>query len=196
MLPDNPNDQARMFYLILLLLAISGGAFYYYRDRLGKAVRDAAAWVAIFAVTILAVSFWEPLKQSLMGDVPAQIDERTVVLQRGAGGHFFVTMAVNGTDVQFLVDTGASNLVLTKSDAARVGIETETLDYRLPARTANGTVYGAAVRLGLVELGSFVDQDVRAVVNGGDLDTSLLGMSYLGLYRGFEVDGDRFYLKR
>jgi len=127
---------------------------------------------------------------------PRQVDERTVVLQRAGDGHFYVTADVNGRPVRFLVDTGASSLVLSWRDAERVGIDIGALDFRVPSMTANGMVMSAPVRVGLIELGAFVDEDVRAMVNGGDLDVSLLGMSYLSRYRGFEVDGDRFFLKR
>jgi len=196
MLPDDPTAQARIFYLVLLGLVIASGAFYLYRGKLGKAVRDAAAWVLIFAGTVLLIAFWQPLQQALMGDRPGQVDERTVVLQRAGDGHFYVTADVNGRPVRFLVDTGASSLVLSWRDAERVGIDIGALDFRVPSMTANGMVMSAPVRVGLIELGAFVDEDVRAMVNGGDLDVSLLGMSYLSRYRGFEVDGDRFFLKR
>ena len=54
---DNSGDTARIFYLVLLLIFIGSGVFYHYRNAFGKAVRDAAAWVLIFAVTILVCLF-------------------------------------------------------------------------------------------------------------------------------------------
>ena len=72
----------------------------------------------------------------------------------------------------------------------------DSLNYLLPSSTANGTVYGAGVVLDRVELGGFVDTDVRAVVNGGRMGISLLGMSYLDRFRRFSVEGDRLLLSR
>ncbi len=55
---------------------------------------------------------------------------------------------------------------------------------------------GAGVVLDRVELGGFVDTDVRAVVNGGRMNISLLGMTYLDRFRSFSVEGDRLLLSR
>ena len=54
----------------------------------------------------------------------------------------------------------------------------------------------APVRLGVVEFGDFTDTDVRATVNAGSLDTSLLGMSYLDRFSAIEIAGDRMRLRR
>ncbi len=48
MLPDDPDAQARLFYLALLGMVIASGVFYNYRDRLGTALQHAAIWVLIF----------------------------------------------------------------------------------------------------------------------------------------------------
>ena len=64
------------------------------------------------------------------------------------------------------------------------------------SQTANGEVAGAPVRLDRVRLGPFLDDGVRAVVNGGELNQSLLGMSYLNRYGGFQVEGEAMYLSR
>jgi aspartyl protease family protein len=72
----------------------------------------------------------------------------------------------------------------------------DTLNYILPTSTANGTVYGAGVVLDRVELGGFVDTDVPAVVNGGRMSISLLGMTYLDRFRSFSAEGDRLLLSR
>ena len=82
------------------------------------------------------------------------------------------------------------------TDAGRVGLAMDSLKYGLPTNPANGTVYGAGVVLDRVELGGFVDTDVRAVVNGGRMNISLLGMAYLDRFRSFSVEGDRLLLSR
>ena len=65
-----------------------------------------------------------------------------------------------------------------------------------PLNTANGRVYGAGVVLDRVELGGFVDTEVRAMVNGGRMNDSLLGMTYLDRFRSFNVEGDTLLLSR
>lgn len=196
MLPDDPDAQARMFYLVLLGAVLAVGVFARYRDRLGQAAQHAAIWVLIFVGVVLAIGFLEPLKQQLFNDEPQVIDDRTVQVRRARDGHFYATLEVNGQPIQFLIDTGATNMVLARDDAEAAGIDTDALNYFIRTQTANGESRAAPVRLNRVELGPYVDYDVRATVAGGDLDKSLLGMSYLERYSGFRREGDRFYLSR
>lgn len=196
MLPEDPDSQARFFYLSLLGVAVAFWVFQHYRSRIGQAAQHFAIWGLIFAGVVLAISFFEPLKRSLINELPVQVDENTVAFERGSDGHFYATLQLNGNDVTFMVDTGATAMVLSVEDARSAGIDTSGLSYILPTQTANGQVMSAPVRVDEVALGPFRDQSVRAVVNGGELNQSLLGMSYLDRFSGFRSDGDRFYLTR
>ena len=196
MLPDDPDAQARLFYLALLGMALAGGVFYNYRNRLGTAAQHAAIWVLIFLGATIAYGFKDQLTSQLYPDTARSVDERTIALRRADDGHFYARVRVNGTGIRFMVDTGATNLVLSQQDARRIGLAMDNLNYVLPVSTANGTVYGAGVVLERVKLGGFVDTDVRAVVNGGRMNISLLGMTYLDRFRSFSVEGDRMLLSR
>ena len=196
MLPDDPDAQARLFYLALLGMALAGGVFYNYRDRLGTAAQHAAIWVLIFLGVTIAYGFKDQLSSQLYPGTARPVDERTIELRRADDGHFYARVRVNDAEIRFMVDTGATNMVLSRQDARRIGLAMDSLNYLLPSSTANGTVYGAGVVLDRVELGGFVDTDVRAVVNGGRMDISLLGMSYLDRFRRFSVEGDRLLLSR
>ena len=196
MLPDDPDAQARLFYLALLGMALAGGVFYNYRARLGTAAQHAAIWVLIFLGVTIAYGFKDQLASQLYPGTAQPVDERTIALRRADDGHFYARVRVNGAEIRFMVDTGATNLVLSQQDARRIGLAMDNLNYVLPVSTANGTVYGAGVVLERVKLGGFVDTDVRAMVNGGRMSVSLLGMSYLDRFRRFSVEGDRLLLSR
>ncbi len=196
MLPDDPDSQARLFYLAILGMALIGGVFYNYRNRLGTAVQHAAIWVLIFLGVTIAYGFKDQLTTQLYPDSARSVDDRTIALRRADDGHFYARVRVNGTGIRFMVDTGATNLVLSQQDARRIGLAMDSLNYVLPTNTANGRVYGAGVVLDRVELGGFVDTDVRAMVNGGRMNESLLGMTYLDRFRSFSVEGDTLLLSR
>lgn len=196
MLPDSPHDQARFFYLAILGVAVLVWVFRSYRHRLGQAAQHAAIWVLIFVGAVLAFGFQDNLRSMLFQGEPQMVSEDTIVLRRGSDSHFHTVMQINGIDVPFLVDTGATNLVLAEADARAAGIDLSNLSYVLRTQTANGEVMSAPVRLQTVRLGDFTDRNVRATVNGGDLNQSLLGMSYLNLYRSFRVEDDLMYLTR
>ncbi len=187
--------SGRAIYLVLLGSVVLVWVFQMYRHRLGQAMQHAMIWVLIFLGAILAFGMKDDLTRILYNE-PQQIDENTVALKRERDGHFHATAEVNGTTVRFVVDTGATMLVLSQRDAERVGIDADSLQFVLRTRTANGEVKSAPVRLETIQLGDFTDRNVRATVNGGELDVSLLGMSYLDLYRAFRVEGDMMYLIR
>lgn len=196
MLPADPDTFARLVYLALLLAFVASFFLWGRRRRIGRSLRDLAIWALIFAMAVIAYGFRDTLRNELLPAAMVQVAPDAIELRRGSDGHFHATLEINGRGVRFLVDTGASDLVLSQRDAERVGIDPVSLAYLGTARTANGSVPTATVRLGLVRLGTFTDTDVRASVTESDLDSSLLGMSYLNRFSSIEIAGDTMRLRR
>ncbi len=190
------GDQiAQLAYLGLLGAAIAGFYFAQTAQNIGKTLQQALAWVLIFVGAIAAVGLW----QDVRGTVSPQqsvLSENRIAVPRSFDGHYYLTLAVNGVPVEFVVDTGATEMVLTREDAERIGIAMDDLSFIGSARTANGEVRTAAVWLDEVRLGPLVDTGVRAVVNDGDLFGSLLGMGYLGRFDRIEISGNELILTR
>ncbi|ESW59701.1 MAG: aspartyl protease [Rhodobacter sp. CACIA14H1] len=188
------ETTGRLFYLVLLLAAVGGYVIVEFRQRMGQTLRTAAAWGLIFIGVMAGYGLWNDLRTDI---APRQMvaEGGTVEVPRAADGHYYLTLTVNGTPVQFLADTGATSMVLSSADARRLGIDPDGLVYVGRAQTANGTVATARVRLETVELGPYRDDGFDAWVNRGDMDASLLGMEYLSLY-SVEITGDRMILRR
>lgn len=184
----------RLFYLVLLLAAVGGWIMVEYRQRMGQALRVAMAWGLIFVGVMAGYGLWNDLRTDI---APQQLISEAGVIEvpRAEDGHYYLTLQINGTAIQFLADTGATNMVLSQADARRIGIDPEGLLYLGTAQTANGTVRTARVDLPSVELGPYLDRDFSAWINEGDMDKSLLGMDYLALYR-VELAGNMMVLRR
>jgi aspartyl protease family protein len=103
---------------------------------------------------------------------------------------------VNGTPVRFVVDTGASQVVLTQKDAENAGIALADLVYSGRANTANGRVRIAPVRLDSIDVDGVEMRNIRASVNEGQMGTSLLGMTYLERFSRIEIAGGALVLHR
>lgn len=191
---DGVGD-ARLFYLLALLVLVAGGVFATYRGRLATGLQHALIWGLIFAGVVIAYGFRDILSAQLF-NAPVAVSDSAVALRRGPDGHFHATLGVNGREVRFLVDTGATQIVLSRRDAARVGIDPARLSFTQPARTANGVVFSAPVTLERLTLGPFEDRNVPASVNGGELAVSLLGIRYLDRFARWRVEGDRMILER
>jgi aspartyl protease family protein len=190
------DDAARLLYLALLGLFLATIVFRGGLRTLGRNLRHLAVWSLILMMAVIAFGFRDVLRRELMPGAMVQVSDRVIELRRGGDGHFHAEIEVNGRPVQFVVDTGASDVVLSRADAERVGIDLSGLAFVGRARTANGTVATAPVRLGVVRLGDITDTDVRASVTDGGLDGSLLGMSYLDRFARIEIEGDVMRLTR
>lgn len=108
-------------------------------------------------------------------------------IAKGKDGHYWAEANVNGSRVRFLVDTGASAVALTPADAVRLGFEPSRLNYAYKVMTANGEAHAAAIKLRSVSVAGATVADVDALVLDKGLDTSLLGMTYLGRLSRFEA---------
>ena len=183
-------------YLLLLGAVIAGWHFVAHRREMGKMAQQAAIWIFIFLGTIVAVGLWSDIRDTVAPRQAIMQGGAQVVVPMQHDGHFYLTLEVNGTPVRFVVDTGATEMVLSAEDAARIGLSPEALVFSGRAFTANGTVETAPVMLRTVALGGVVDEGVRAVVNSGDLGESLLGMSYLRRFDRIEISGGQLVLER
>ena len=112
---------------------------------------------------------------------------QSAAIRKASDGHFWAQGKVNGTAIRFLVDTGATAVALTPADAARLGFAPGDLDYALSVTTAAGQSRAAAVTLTSVTVGGARVAEVPALVVEKGLDTSLLGMTYLGRLSRFEA---------
>jgi len=110
-------------------------------------------------------------------------------------GHFYVDAVVGSTALRFLVDTGATSVALTRSDAAHLGIVLDEADFTGWASTANGEARFAPIVLNSVRIDGNWMYDVDAVVIDADGSHSLLGMSYLRRLKGFEVSARAMTLR-
>ena len=118
-----------------------------------------------------------------------------IELSKSVDGHFAARMELNGQITSLLVDTGASVIVLTSSDAERIGIDTDGLAYTAIVSTANGRTTAARTTLQSVKIGPISRRNVNAMVaQPGALEQSLLGMNFLSSLTAFEFRGDRLYL--
>ena len=197
------QDRVRLVYLVALLVLVSSSILAGRRLRLRGVAKAAALWALIVAVVALGITYRLELGavgQRVLGEL---LPHRGTVLgadevrfPAGADGHFRIEALVDGTRVRFLVDTGASAIVLSPADARRIGFDPDQLRFTGFAETANGTVRTAPVRLGVIEIGPIRFDDLPASVNQAAMRGSLLGMSFLQRLRSFEVRDGTLILRR
>lgn len=192
----NTLDIGNLIYLVLLGCVILFWFIVQNRNSLGKTLQQAVLWGLIFFGVIATFGMWDSIRQTILPQQSVMAEQGTIKLPRAPDGHYYVTAELNGAPTRFVVDTGASEVVLSQEDAKRAGLDPANLIYTGRAMSANGPVATAPVRLDEFAIGPIVDERLPVWVNQGEMNTSLLGMSYLNLYSSIEIKDDALILTR
>ncbi len=197
--PEQSIDDPYFFRGMLVLAIFGGAAAYWSRSSIMNIVKTAGIWLLI----VFGLSFFYLYSSDFGTRFMAAIDPSgavddsgALILERARDGHFWVRMRMNGVYVRLIVDTGASNIVLSKHDAEKVGLKPSSLLYEGTARTANGDVLYARATVDYVKIGDYDFMSVPVTVNKSDMDSSLLGMTLLKEFQTIEIRGNIMVLKR
>ena len=167
------------------------------RQPIGKTMKMALAWVAIFGVGFILFSFrsefsdfGQRLKAEAMGS-PIQ-DGEQVRIPIADDGHFWVAAKLNGRDVRFMVDSGASVTTVSRDTAMATGIPIG--NEHVIVNTANGPARATKGYADRIQIGSIEKTDFPVDINEND-DTNLLGMNFLSTLQSWRVEGTYLVLQ-
>ena len=192
MSPDGPS----LVYLLIALVFVASSLIGM-RLKVGQAVKMLLAWVAIFAVGFIIFAYrgeFSSIGQRLRAEATGTpIAEGGVVrIPIGEDGHFWAWVKLNGRDVRFMIDSGASVTAVSKDTAAAAGIAVGT--ERIEMSTANGSAWATKGRAETLEIGSIRREQMAVVINDNS-DINLLGMNFLASLQGWGVEGNYLVLR-
>ena len=152
--------------------------------RLGRRM----IWLAAFGVLGGLYLLFSQLVNDNGGMVSSVGSDGTamVVLDQDRSGHYQAEGTINGQAVNFLVDTGATDVALPESVARALGLD---FGPRVRVMTAAGPATAWMTRLDEVSIGGIRRRNVRASITVGEFDGILLGMSFLKHYNLQQQDG-------
>lgn len=178
-------------YLLMAIMLIFG-ALMSRREPAAKLLTMALAWVAIFAAGFVLFTFrdnlgWvaQRLKAEAVG-TPVQEGRETRV-PMAIDGHFWVNATLNGHDVRFLVDSGATTTTVDRRTAQAAGVEISSRSDQY-VRTGNGVIRVASGRARELTVGGITRRDVALEIADND-DLNVLGMNYLSSLSRWSVEG-------
>lgn len=195
---------ARMAYLVGLLALIGAGFWRTFRARMSENLRALLVWLLIGGVVVAGYAYKDRAREfggtmlgALRPGTAVTGPGGEVTITRRSDGAFSVLAEVNGqAEQRFIFDTGASAVVLTAENAAKLGIRPAQAEFNARVSTANGTTLAAPVLLDSIGVGPITERRVRAMVSRpGDLTTNLLGTSFLDRLPSYEVRGDRLVMR-
>ncbi len=188
------DDTGRLIYLVIILVAALASLLVHGSGDYGRIWRAARAWAILLTIIVLIAAFRHEL-QGLLGRVVGAVDPaRPTVrgdvmrLEKRSDGHFYVRAQINQVEVVFLVDTGASNIALSRKDAERASFDPLSLEFTEDINTASGIARAAPISIDSLTVGPFTDRDLRGHVIEGD--TSLLGLNALDRYSSVKIEGN------
>ncbi|HZD92435.1 MAG TPA: TIGR02281 family clan AA aspartic protease [Pseudolabrys sp.] len=196
------HDAGSLLVKVALAVFFGGLVLTLFRNRLAQALEALLFWAVIGVTLLIGYSYRFELHdvadRVIAELMPGHVagDGRNVEVVRSASGDFALAVHINGARVPMVLDTGASDVVLTDDAARAAHLPLEVLDYSVTVDTANGHTRAARVTLDKLAVGGLIERGIPAlVVKKGGLKTSLLGMSFLNRLSSWEVRGDRLWLR-
>jgi aspartyl protease family protein len=201
------NEKFAQIAMLGVWGAVLAAGFLRRGMRFQDVARQAAVWLVLLMALVASYQYRFELQNVASRVTAGLIPSRPqtafgadgalrVTIGKSSSGHFEADGVVNGAGVSFLVDTGASSVVLTMDAARAAGIAPDGLVFTFPVSTANGTAFAAKVTLGEVRVGDISRKNVSAMVaEQGKLDQSLLGMSFLSSLSAYAVQQDQLILQ-
>jgi aspartyl protease family protein len=188
--------------LFLFILLVYIGYIFFRRPR-SNAIKNVILWLSIFCLLILAYAFRFELNNIKERFISVLIpsyswtnDNGQLVIARSGNGHFYLDAIVGQNQViHFLVDTGASDVALTREDAIKLGFKPDKLNYSRRYNTANGVSYAAPIVIKKLIINKKTFYNVEAHVASEGLDISLLGMSLIDNFSNFKITKDMLILE-
>ncbi len=193
------DHQNSIYYIILLAILISS-LFFRRELKLSQAIKYLAWWSIIAIIVVIIYSYryeFSDFKNRILGEInptAARVIDNQIIINLSQDGHFYVDTKINGKALRFMIDTGASDIVINPDEAKKIGIDLDNLRFDRHYQTANGTVYGASISIQEIEISGVKFNNIPASINGADMGTSLLGMRFLRQFKKYEFYQDKLIL--
>ncbi len=199
---DSPFSDPNQIQLLGFLALASSGLLFVRQVNMSRTIRNVLIWVAVGGVVIIGFSYQHELedlglrlRSNLVPGYPVSTGPHEMVLSEDEGGSYHVYGTVNGQQVRFLIDTGASDIVLTPADARRLGVDFSKLIFDHVYESANGIGHGATTEVGDLSVGDIHFANVQVAINGAEMSSSLLGMAFLKRLKSYSFSGGKLILR-
>ena len=186
------NDMMLGGLYLLMAAMLVLGALITRGEPAAKLITMALAWIAIFGAGFVLFTFrdnlgWvaQRLRAEAVGTPVSEGNETRIPM--AIDGHFWIDAQLNGHDVKFLVDSGATTTTIDRNTAQRAGIDVSRGRDQY-VRTGNGVIRVASGRADELTVGQIRRRDVALEIADND-DLNVLGMNYLSTLRRWGVEG-------
>ncbi len=197
----NESDWQNFAYIVLLLIFMVP-RFLSREMPFAKTLKYISLWgfAALFFVSLHAyryhlLEFKDEIFSAINPTKPKTNKSGQIIIKIAEDGHFYINTKINDFDVRFMIDTGASDVVISQNEAKRIGFDFKKLNFNKIYQTANGKTYGASIIIDEMWIADKRFEKVNASINKSEMGQSLLGMSFLKRFKKYEFYREELILE-
>ena len=187
-----------LIYLIIILIVLLGTFLLSNKKNLNKNIQNLAIWGLIFFALLVTYYLWNELKFSMEKERYNYVieNDNSILINKSYDGHFYLPLSINNKEIIFLVDTGATKSLLSKSDYKLLKNNEINFTAEKIIETANGKIIALETTFDKVKLFNNIIGDVTFLVVRDDFEgpnISLLGLDLLDNKFNYQITNN--YLK-
>ena len=187
-----------LIYLIIILIVLLGTFLLSNKKNLNKNIQNLAIWGLIFFALLVTYYLWNELKFSMEKERYNYVieNDNSILINKSYDGHFYLPLSINNKEIIFLVDTGATKSLLSKSDYKLLKNNEINFTKEKIIETANGKIIALETTFDKVKLFNNILGDVTFLVVRNDFEgpnISLLGLDLLDNKFNYQITNN--YLK-
>lgn len=199
-----------IWYVLAITLVLS--AFAGRKIQLGGALGLILFWIALIGGTAFLYGHRQQIL-SLLGEqsdvpistAPSQVQQNsamgragragTVRIAQSDDGHYWATGNINGHDVRFLIDSGATITAISTDMARAAGLNIDSDGPGVALQTANGPILARRSNAASIAVGAIRLNDLPLVVSDAFGSTNVLGMNFLSRLKSWRVENGEMVLE-
>jgi len=192
------SQALNLIYLFIILVAVAS-AFTIRRVKIGQTLKMVLAWMlifgAMFAIFALRDDFralGNRLWAAITGNDNQEVQSGELRIAQSDDGHFYADGELNGRNVRFLIDSGATVTTIGPETAREAGVA--PTGERTMVDTANGIAHVDRGRAELLKIGPIERRDFAVFIARGD-ETNVIGMNFLSTLSRWSVEGRTLVLR-
>jgi aspartyl protease family protein len=194
------DESAHILWYVLAMVLV-GSALIARRVALRSAIGMVLAWIAIFAVVLVIVSYRREVsgvagrvQSEVLGKPVQRAEGQALHVAPGPDGHYWVDGTINGTPARFLIDSGATITALSEQTARAAGLNIDPGGMPVVMQTANGAVDARRSSIGTLAVGPVRVSDLPVVVSPAFGEINVIGMNMLSRLRRWGVENGEMVL--